>query len=70
MGAGAGGALALTAEVRRVGLEGASSISLAAEEASDGAGEGEGTLFRVAVDDELTARADLRGGMMCVVYSR
>jgi hypothetical protein len=68
VGGGAGPALALAAEVRRVGLDGASSTSLAAEDASDGAGEGEGTLFRVVADVELTARADLRGGMMSVVY--
>jgi hypothetical protein len=51
----------LALEVRRLGLDGASSTSLAAEDASEGAGEGDGTLF--LVDAELTALADLRGGI-------
>jgi hypothetical protein len=57
-------AAALAFDVRRVGL-GASSDSLATEEASEGAGDADGTLCLVDVDAELTALADRRGGIVC-----
>ena len=63
VGAGAGTGAALAFEVLRVGLAvaGTSSSSLAADDASDGAGDSDGLR-----DVELAALADRRGGIWVI----
>jgi len=65
VGAGAGTGAALAFEVLRVGLAvaGTSSSSLAADDASDGAGDSDGLR-----DVELAALADRRGGILGGMY--